>query len=157
MQHRKWLSIHLVRQQRGRMHGFLNRDAPDKQGHGGKDRPVGPQQLNMLGLRSKASPFQYIAQPNSCPFRIPDRSLLPLRSRNFRAEEGSTVTRTLYDCVKRHRFKRLQVRKRERDALLDIPFHMRSEEHTSELQSLAYLVCRLLLEKKKEKITHAVS
>src|SRR2546425_3589761 len=28
-------------------------------------------------------------------------------------------------------------------------FQMRSEEHTSELQSLAYLVCRLLLEKKK--------
>src|SRR2546423_10960413 len=26
--------------------------------------------------------------------------------------------------------------------------HERSEEHTSELQSLAYLVCRLLLEKK---------
>src|SRR5687767_15561482 len=30
----------------------------------------------------------------------------------------------------------------------------RSEEHTSELQSLAYLVCRLLLEKKKKR-THA--
>src|SRR3989441_3914322 len=29
--------------------------------------------------------------------------------------------------------------------------HHRSEEHTSELQSLAYLVCRLLLEKKKKK------
>src|SRR5687767_15636195 len=29
---------------------------------------------------------------------------------------------------------------------------LRSEEHTSELQSLAYLVCRLLLEKKKKKI-----
>src|SRR2546425_5114361 len=29
---------------------------------------------------------------------------------------------------------------------------MRSEEHTSELQSLAYLVCRLLLEKKKKQI-----
>src|SRR5687767_15481860 len=28
---------------------------------------------------------------------------------------------------------------------------IRSEEHTSELQSLAYLVCRLLLEKKKIK------
>src|SRR2546423_8800050 len=27
---------------------------------------------------------------------------------------------------------------------------LRSEEHTSELQSLAYLVCRLLLEKKKQ-------
>src|SRR5687767_15342160 len=30
-----------------------------------------------------------------------------------------------------------------------LPCDMRSEEHTSELQSLAYLVCRLLLEKKK--------
>src|SRR2546425_3298298 len=30
----------------------------------------------------------------------------------------------------------------------------RSEEHTSELQSLAYLVCRLLLEKKKAKPRH---
>src|SRR2546425_4814487 len=30
----------------------------------------------------------------------------------------------------------------------------RSEEHTSELQSLAYLVCRLLLEKKKKKETY---
>src|SRR2546425_4392206 len=29
----------------------------------------------------------------------------------------------------------------------------RSEEHTSELQSLAYLVCRLLLEKKKKQNT----
>src|SRR5205823_11680216 len=29
--------------------------------------------------------------------------------------------------------------------------HLRSEDHTSELQSLAYLVCRLLLEKKKKK------
>src|SRR2546425_8087115 len=30
----------------------------------------------------------------------------------------------------------------------------RSEEHTSELQSLAYLVCRLLLEKKKRRNLH---
>src|SRR3712207_7400361 len=37
----------------------------------------------------------------------------------------------------------------------------RSEEHTSELQSRQYLVCRLLLEKKKKKkityITHIIS
>src|SRR2546425_494060 len=32
----------------------------------------------------------------------------------------------------------------------------RSEEHTSELQSLAYLVCRLLLEKKKKHNTHTI-
>src|SRR2546425_10913738 len=40
--------------------------------------------------------------------------------------------------------------------LVEPPFPMttakkRSEEHTSELQSLAYLVCRLLLEKKKKR------
>src|SRR2546425_12742640 len=35
--------------------------------------------------------------------------------------------------------------------------HGRSEEHTSELQSLAYLVCRLLLEKKKSICTPTVS
>src|SRR2546425_2117717 len=34
---------------------------------------------------------------------------------------------------------------------------VRSEEHTSELQSLAYLVCRLLLEKKKTHATAATS
>src|SRR2546425_3770796 len=34
-------------------------------------------------------------------------------------------------------------------------FASRSEEHTSELQSLAYLVCRLLLEKKKKKTSRA--
>src|SRR2546425_1440842 len=33
----------------------------------------------------------------------------------------------------------------------------RSEEHTSELQSLAYLVCRLLLEKKKKQISQPVA
>src|SRR5687767_15634048 len=38
------------------------------------------------------------------------------------------------------------------DGLINTPDSealLRSEEHTSELQSLAYLVCRLLLEKKK--------
>src|SRR5262245_65385566 len=32
--------------------------------------------------------------------------------------------------------------------------HGRSEEHTSELQSLRHLVCRLLLEKKKKQLYH---
>src|SRR5687767_15674495 len=36
-----------------------------------------------------------------------------------------------------------------RDLPLPLSYGDRSEEHTSELQSLAYLVCRLLLEKKK--------
>src|SRR3712207_8527145 len=34
--------------------------------------------------------------------------------------------------------------------MLDFPDQARSEEHTSELQSRQYLVCRLLLEKKKQ-------
>src|SRR5205823_9523565 len=51
-----------------------------------------------------------------------------------------TVTRAQYDAV---RGARHLPDERRRTA--------RSEEHTSELQSLAYLVCRLLLEKKKKK------
>src|SRR6266498_4298617 len=34
---------------------------------------------------------------------------------------------------------------------------LRSEEHTSELQSRPHLVCRLLLEKKKKNITYIIS
>src|SRR2546425_8489876 len=37
-------------------------------------------------------------------------------------------------------------------ALAVVELQRRSEEHTSELQSLAYLVCRLLLEKKKKNV-----
>src|SRR3712207_8637103 len=36
-------------------------------------------------------------------------------------------------------------------------FGRRSEEHTSELQSRQYLVCRLLLEKKKQSLVHLVT
>src|SRR2546425_6176916 len=36
------------------------------------------------------------------------------------------------------------------ESIMIAPYPTRSEEHTSELQSLAYLVCRLLLEKKKK-------
>src|SRR2546425_5480270 len=39
----------------------------------------------------------------------------------------------------------------------DRMYGRRSEEHTSELQSLAYLVCRLLLEKKKKNTTDTTS
>src|SRR3712207_7205806 len=36
----------------------------------------------------------------------------------------------------------------------ELPRRLRSEEHTSELQSRQYLVCRLLLEKKKKQAAH---
>src|SRR5438445_4191706 len=38
------------------------------------------------------------------------------------------------------------------EALRPLPSTSRSEEHTSELQSRQYLVCRLLLEKKKKEV-----
>src|SRR5439155_18022563 len=38
-----------------------------------------------------------------------------------------------------------------RDSILRLAKGLRSEEHTSELQSRGHLVCRLLLEKKKRK------
>src|ERR1035441_10710696 len=57
-----------------------------------------------------------------------------------------------------------RVRSAIRDARVDVEINgasatlscgnYRSEEHTSELQSLRHLVCRLLLEKKKNKTTN---
>src|SRR3712207_8655850 len=41
---------------------------------------------------------------------------------------------------------------RLRDRLREDHRHLRSEEHTSELQSRQYLVCRLLLEKKNKRL-----
>src|SRR3712207_7059154 len=40
------------------------------------------------------------------------------------------------------------------DLVLETELTARSEEHTSELQSRQYLVCRLLLEKKKKMMSH---
>src|SRR5438046_3719653 len=53
-----------------------------------------------------------------------------------------------------HLRRRLDIREPggERDSVVDLLGPCRSEEHTSELQSLTNLVCRLLLEKKKKKI-----
>src|SRR2546425_2853921 len=51
---------------------------------------------------------------------------------------------------------RLRGRTPPRGCRFPRPPRSRSEEHTSELQSLAYLVCRLLLEKKKQKTTHSI-
>src|SRR5205823_14291574 len=47
------------------------------------------------------------------------------------------------------RLRPILARGREVGAAITFDMEQRSEEHTSELQSLAYLVCRLLLEKKK--------
>src|SRR3712207_7369022 len=69
------------------------------------------------------------------------------RRRRVEVHPGETVRRELSDARfgRRNRVGRQCARARPLDA-------GRSEEHTSELQSRQYLVCRLLLEKKKKKI-----
>src|SRR5438445_4813175 len=60
----------------------------------------------------------------------------------------SFPTRRSSDLRRRHRLGvDVEVRRHARDV---VQLLQRSEEHTSELQSCQYLVCRLLLEKKKK-------
>src|SRR3989442_9517599 len=49
----------------------------------------------------------------------------------------------------RYRFDAFVFRSRDRSECIKTESKLRSEEHTSELQSRPHLVCRLLLEKKK--------
>src|SRR5689334_24797029 len=62
------------------------------------------------------------------------------------AEEGIAETASAGGVLR-------QRRAGELPRLDDATLHHRSEEHTSELQSLFHLVCRLLLEKKKKQST----
>src|SRR5205823_13967154 len=64
------------------------------------------------------------------------------------ARRGCGERRRSYRSAGRRRSVRWRARPARATAL--VPPARRSEEHTSELQSLAYLVCRLLLEKKKK-------
>src|SRR3712207_7186690 len=75
---------------------------------------------------------------DALPISGPDRARLPRRVRG-RAPAGADLPRRRRPGA-RHRAGRCRRRPRAR-----------SEEHTSELQSRQYLVCRLLLEKKKKK------
>src|SRR2546423_11681965 len=65
----------------------------------------------------------------------------PLRSRGSRVRPREAPFPRV--CLRFLRSRESEGKPGEKELLED-----RSEEHTSELQSLAYLVCRLLLEKK---------
>src|SRR2546425_10374215 len=84
--------------------------------------------------------------------RRPPRSTLFPYTTLFRslAVEQGFAARFPSQAQQRQRDRRL-ARTRFADDAQGFPPGERSEEHTSELQSLAYLVCRLLLEKKKKK------
>src|SRR3712207_6876705 len=63
-----------------------------------------------------------------------------------RAPAAGARRRARHDGRRRAR----ALRRSARGAARGAPLGRRSEEHTSELQSRQYLVCRLLLEKKKQ-------
>src|SRR5262245_63419278 len=91
------------------------------------------------------------------PFEVP-LEVLPHDS--VRAPEAQVLPGLGHDVGQDHpvdaqalepRDRRALLRLRLREQRIDLPerSRLRSEEHTSELQSLRHLVCRLLLEKKK--------
>src|SRR2546425_9313419 len=83
------------------------------------------------------------------PYTTLFRSSMPKQSRRETARQPLVSTAT----AARTNFCRRAIPNRESTMPTSPP---RSEEHTSELQSLAYLVCRLLLVKKKiQEIHHA--
>src|SRR5947199_2744034 len=78
--------------------------------------------------------------------RRPPRSTLFPYTTLFRSPLAVELRRPQQRLFERHLAAQIVLRER------------RSEEHTSELQSLRHLVCRLLLEKKKQtkRITHSI-
>src|SRR2546425_9240482 len=84
--------------------------------------------------------------------RRPPRSTLFPYTTLFRSPQGGRLLPTARWC---RAVRRRQVPARVGPVGEPAPLwnEVRSEEHTSELQSLAYLVCRLLLEKKKKNNT----
>src|SRR5262245_64652745 len=83
--------------------------------------------------------------------RRPPRSTLFPYTTLFRSggDHQVAVARLDGHLAHRHRREIAALELRPADAAVE-----RSEEHTSELQSLRHLVCRLLLEKKKRKPTN---
>src|SRR3712207_9255239 len=84
----------------------------------------------MIRRPPRSTLFPYTTLFRSCVRRASEITAAAIQC-GFQAGRPGVTTRELADCV------RLAMEER------------RSEEHTSELQSRQYLVCRLLLEKKK--------
>src|SRR3712207_8017703 len=84
--------------------------------------------------------------------RRPPRSTLFPYTTLFRSRRRKTVRHTLAHPADSQLGRSSRLRSCDRSACRGrAEPTLRSEEHTSELQSRQYLVCRLLLEKKKKK------
>src|SRR3712207_7196790 len=88
--------------------------------------------------------------------RRPPRSTLFPYTTLFRSRQGPATTGVpgIGRAVQARRLRRISSLSHIVLGSLSPNFsnHSRSEEHTSELQSRQYLVCRLLLEKKKQSV-----
>src|SRR2546430_4213822 len=94
--------------------------------------------------------------------RRPPRSTLFPYTTLFRSEHGAARHRSVHHAWRAHveaepRLAADLLRRVESWRAAAQDAELRSEEHTSELQSQSNLVCRLLLEKKKKKTKTAVS
>src|SRR3712207_8597064 len=98
----------------------------------------------MIRRPPRSTLFPYTTLFRSRPFRTQE----PGRLLTDRLEHGLQVERAATDSLQHLGRRRL---------LLPRLVPLRSEEHTSELQSRQYLVCRLLLAKTKKWITQVGS
>src|SRR5258705_1782939 len=91
--------------------------------------------------------------------RRPPRSTLFPYTTLFRSHSGRAAGAHHARCLPRHSVPRLGASgcANGGSPARDGASESRSEEHTSELQSLRHLVCRLLLEKKKKTSTSQVN
>src|SRR5262245_62789891 len=92
--------------------------------------------MSLCTLFCFVSFFFFNATPTTEIYTLSLHDALPIYAHAHAMVVGALAGRDLGDTL-------------PRDAALVEP--PRSEEHTSELQSLRHLVCRLLLEKKKKK------
>src|SRR5262245_64489342 len=104
--------------------------------------------MEALGLAPRAA---------AAPFTPPARSDFELRGRKNDAKvlvlgAGVSGLVAAYELEKAgYRCELIEARARPGGRSFTVRGGSRSEEHTSELQSLRHLVCRLLLEKKKKR------
>src|SRR5262245_64956703 len=95
--------------------------------------------------RSTLFPYTTLFRSLAHAPKHPARRAAPRRARGLARDRAAH---------RRHRGAPDHARARQPPRLVREPQCLRSEEHTSELQSLRHLVCRLLLEKKKKKNKH---
>src|SRR5437763_8859392 len=103
-------------------------------------------------------PPSLILFPYTTLFRsLNDVFVRPLQRRDLRrvtAAAGRACVLRIVDADERRRVDLVR-RDRDADAVGELGHPLRSEEHTSELQSPMYLVCRLLLEKTNKHVDRA--